>query len=55
MAAKSTTRNSSLRNKGNYLRTVLFAVPPIMELDIVGPMSVFAAANRICGQNDTGY
>jgi len=55
MATKSTIRNSGPRHKRNYLHTVLFAVPPIMELDIVGPMSVFAAANRICGHNDIGY
>ncbi|OPY90642.1 MAG: HTH-type transcriptional regulator CdhR [Syntrophaceae bacterium PtaU1.Bin231] len=30
-------------------RVVLLAVPPAMELDIFGPMSVFAAANRLGG------
>lgn len=33
--------------KDATLRIVLLAVPPAMELDIVGPMSVFAAVNRI--------
>jgi len=42
-------------HKRKALRIVLFAVPPIMELDIVGPMSVFATVNRIIGQKNTGY
>jgi transcriptional regulator GlxA family with amidase domain len=53
MATKS--MNSNPRDKRNYIRTILFAVPPIMELDIVGPMSVFEAVNRVCSQNGTGY
>jgi transcriptional regulator GlxA family with amidase domain len=40
---------------GKELRMVLFAVPPVMELDIFGPMSVFAAVNRLCGRNGGGY
>lgn len=31
-------------------RTVVVVVPPIEELDLVGPMQVFAAANRLSGK-----
>lgn len=41
--------------KDKALRVVLLAVPPVMELDIVGPMSVFAAANSIVAKKSAGY
>ena len=44
-----------IRKQGDAVRVVLFAVPPAMELDIFGPMSVFAAANRVIGPHQKGY
>lgn len=40
---------------GKVRHVVLFAVPPVMELDIVGPLSVFSAVNRMPGRADSGY
>lgn len=36
-------------------RVVLFSVPPAMELDIIGPMSVFAAVNNMEDHPCPGY
>ena len=36
-------------------RVVLLAAPPAMEIDIVGPMAVFAAANHLLGRCGTEY
>ena len=30
-------------------RVVVLVIPPVDELDLVGPMEVFATANRLCG------
>jgi hypothetical protein len=43
------------KKNGKDVRIILFAVPPAMELDIIGPMSVFAAVIRISGQDGGGY
>lgn len=34
---------------------VMLAVPPVEELDIVGPWDVFATANDVCGGNEPEY
>ena len=36
-------------------KVVLLAVPPAMELDIAGPMAVFAAVNQLLGRCGTEY
>ena len=43
------------RTGGSSRRVVLFSVPPAMELDIVGPMSVFMAANQRKDPLHSGY
>ncbi|MEI6314244.1 MAG: GlxA family transcriptional regulator [Syntrophus sp. (in: bacteria)] len=55
MTAKPATGNMKGKKNGKDVRIILFAVPPAMELDIIGPMSVFAAVNRIYGQDGGGY
>lgn len=52
---KPDVTNMKMVRKGRAVRVVLLAVPPAMELDIVGPMTVFAAVNRICGERKAGY
>jgi transcriptional regulator GlxA family with amidase domain len=45
-----TSGRTSTRGKATPVRRVLIAaVPPVDELDLVGPASVFAAANRLAG------
>jgi len=46
------TRNGNLRRKGvaSNRRLVVLAVPPIDEFDLVGPIQVFIAANRLAGK-----
>jgi transcriptional regulator GlxA family with amidase domain len=36
-------------------RIVVLVVPPIEELDLVGPVQVLSTASRLMGQNGTGY
>jgi transcriptional regulator GlxA family with amidase domain len=36
-------------------RVVLLAVPPVDELDLIGPMEVFGTANRLLGGNPPPY
>ena len=45
-------RNHSLRGTraGAKRRVVVLAVPPVDEFDLVCPVQVFSAANRLCGQ-----
>jgi transcriptional regulator GlxA family with amidase domain len=43
--ARSVSKNIG-RTGGNSRRVILFSVPPAMELDIVGTMSVFMAVNQ---------
>jgi transcriptional regulator GlxA family with amidase domain len=43
------------RTGGNTRRVILFSVPPAMELDIVGPMSVFMAVNQRKDPLHSGY
>jgi transcriptional regulator GlxA family with amidase domain len=44
--------NGSVRRKGATLnrRVVVLVVPPVDELDLVGPIQVFSAANRLAGK-----
>ncbi|MDD5169940.1 MAG: GlxA family transcriptional regulator [Syntrophales bacterium] len=55
MTVKSTIAGREAEPGGRAVRVVLLAVPPAMELDIVGPMTVFASVNRICGRPGAGY
>jgi len=43
--------NGSVRRKGarSNRRLVVLVVPPVEELDLVGPIQVFSAANRLAG------
>lgn len=45
--------SKGFEDKARYV--VLLAVPPAMELDIVGPMSVFGAVNNFFGPRKAGY
>jgi len=54
-SVKPAIANEKSGDKGRAVHVVLLAVPPAMELDIVGPMTVFAAVNRICGKQGAGY
>ena len=44
--------NGSLRRKGaaSTRRVIVLVVPPVEELDLVGPIQVFTAANRLAGK-----
>ena len=45
-----TSGRTTVRGKPTPVRRVLIAaVPPVDELDLVGPATVFAAANRLAG------
>lgn len=55
MTAKPTIVNVKTVKRDRAVRVVLLAVPPAMELDIVGPMTVFAAVNRIYGKDTGAY
>ena len=46
------TKNFNLRRKGvaSNRRVVVLVVPPIDEFDLVGPIQVFSAANRLAGK-----
>jgi transcriptional regulator GlxA family with amidase domain len=48
---------SSMRGKVNYQtrRVVVLAVSPSEELDIVGPVTVFAKANEVLGRSSPAY
>ncbi|MFA5180171.1 MAG: GlxA family transcriptional regulator [Syntrophales bacterium] len=48
--SKNTKKAGDIRR-----RVVLFSVPPAMELDIIGPMSVFAAVNNMKDLPSPGY
>ncbi|MBF0552844.1 MAG: AraC family transcriptional regulator, partial [Deltaproteobacteria bacterium] len=43
------------KTDNNIRRVVFLAVPPAMELDIVGPAAVFAAVNRMPGRGGPAY
>lgn len=47
------TANGSLRQRGaaSNQRLVVLLVPPVEELDLVGPIQVFTAANRLSGKS----
>lgn len=55
MAVRTFSGSMKEEMRGRALHMALFAVPPVMELDVVGPMSVFEAANRILGNIGKGY
>lgn len=42
--------NSGRKKSAKCRRVVVVAVPPVEELDLVGPMQVFSAANRLAGK-----
>jgi transcriptional regulator GlxA family with amidase domain len=43
-------RESQCRNLVKRHRVIVVVVPPVEELDLVGPMQVFGAANRLSGR-----
>src|SRR6267142_3050929 len=44
-------KNSGLRLHNSGRRVVVVAVPPVDELDLVGPLQVFSSVNRLAGRN----
>ncbi|WP_239014671.1 GlxA family transcriptional regulator [Archangium violaceum] len=49
---RSGRKNGSVRQAR---RVVVLAVPPVQELDVVGPVEVFAGLNRLLGRSGSGY
>src|SRR4029077_11782349 len=47
-------KNSSRRLHNPSRRIVVVAVPPVDELDLVGPLQVFNSVNRLAGRNIYG-
>ena len=43
-------RDIPSRNLFKRRRIAVVVVPPVEELDLVGPMQVFSAANRLAGK-----
>jgi len=54
LAKRSVSKNIE-KTGSTSRRIVLFSVPPAMELDIIGPMSVFAAVNNMKNLLHPGY
>jgi transcriptional regulator GlxA family with amidase domain len=48
-------RNLQARRASGRLRVVILAVPPVEELDLIGPWEVFASANTALGDKGKGY
>jgi transcriptional regulator GlxA family with amidase domain len=49
MTVRSNT-NPGQKGTGDRRRVVVLVVPPVEELDLVGPVQVFSAANRLAGR-----
>jgi len=47
-------KNSGLRLHNSGRRVVVVGVPPVDELDLVGPLQVFSSVNRLAGRNIYG-
>src|SRR5882724_7786078 len=47
-------KNSGRRLHNSGRRIVVVAVPPVDELDLVGPLQVFSSVNRLAGRNIYG-
>jgi len=47
-------KNSGPRSHNGSRRIVVVAVPPVDELDLVGPLQVFNSVNRLAGRNIYG-
>jgi len=47
-------KNSGRRHHNSGRRIVVVAVPPVDELDLVGPLQVFNSVNRLAGRNIYG-
>lgn len=51
MTVNSSSLVGTKASDANVRRVVLLAVPPAMELDVIGPVSVFEAVNRVPGHS----
>ena len=47
----STPKNASLRRHPTSRRIIVVVVPPVDELDLVGPLQVFNSVNRLAGRS----
>jgi transcriptional regulator GlxA family with amidase domain len=47
----ATTNKAQLRRHASNRRIIVIAVPPIDELDLVGPLQVFNSVNRLAGRS----
>jgi transcriptional regulator GlxA family with amidase domain len=47
-------KNSGPRPRSPSRRIIVVAVPPVDELDLVGPLQVFNSVNRLAGRNNYG-
>src|SRR5271170_2924951 len=48
------TTKPTLASRRPPLSVVILAVPPVAELDLVGPLEVFAGVNRVLGERGRG-
>jgi transcriptional regulator GlxA family with amidase domain len=49
------TMKPTLASRRPPVSVVILAVPPVQELDLVGPLEVFAGANRVLGERGPAY
>jgi transcriptional regulator GlxA family with amidase domain len=49
------TTKPTLARRRPPLSIVILAVPPVEELDLVGPLEVFAGANLVLGERGPAY
>ena len=47
----STSKKASLRRQPTSRRIIVVVVPPVDELDLVGPLQVFNSVNRLAGRS----
>ena len=49
------TLKPTLANRRPPISVVILAVPPVEELDLIGPLEVFAGVNRALGERGPAY
>src|SRR5260370_16698138 len=49
------TTKPTLASRRPPISVVILAVPPVEELDLVGPLEVFAGVNRVLGERGPAY
>jgi hypothetical protein len=49
------TTKPTLASRRPPISVVILAVPPAEELDLIGPLEVFAGVNRVLGERGPAY